>query len=75
MRKAESRNLSFRMLERSLCTAKINQLFRNDNFALYFWYTAAWRTACCRQSFSLFVHVVWFVYLCRLNEQQEAFRA
>ncbi len=42
---------------------------------LYFWYTAAWRTACCRQSFSLFVHVVWFAYLCRLNEQQEAFRA
>ena len=36
MRKAESRNLSFRMLERSLCAAKISQLFRNDNFALIF---------------------------------------
>lgn len=36
MRKAESRNLCFRMLERSLCAAKINQLFRNDNFALIF---------------------------------------
>ena len=36
MQKAESRSLSLRMLERSLCTAKINQLFRNDNFALIF---------------------------------------
>lgn len=42
---------------------------------LYFWYTAAWHTTWCQQMFSLFVHVVWFAYLCRLNEQQEAFRA
>lgn len=42
---------------------------------LYFWYTAAWHTTWCQQMFALFVHVVWFAYLCSLNEQQEAFRA